>query len=225
MPRRRASSIALNVRWRSIASGVVRTTSCSTPPMTLLTVPSSPVDRPARLEQRPGQERRGGLAVGPGDPDHLKGRGRIAIEAGGGGSHGLPAIRHLDLGHRHLERAFHHQGHRSPLHRLGGEVVPVPREPGDTEEERPGDHVAIVIGQTRDLEIPGGRRDARDHLVEAHRGPSVGVGPEEARRPLVRASHRPGGRLRAMVMPPSAAEAAGRGIGRLPRSITRSTMP
>ena len=42
-----ASSMAANVRWRSIASGVVRTTSCSTPPITDLTVPSSPHGRPA----------------------------------------------------------------------------------------------------------------------------------------------------------------------------------
>ena len=42
-----ASSISAKVRWRSIASGVVRSTSCSTPPITLLTVPSSPVGRPA----------------------------------------------------------------------------------------------------------------------------------------------------------------------------------
>ncbi len=41
-----ASSIARNVRCRSIASGVVRTTSCSSPPITLVTVPSSPVGRP-----------------------------------------------------------------------------------------------------------------------------------------------------------------------------------
>ena len=41
------SSISANVRWRSIASGVVRWTSCSVPPITLLTVPSRPLWRPS----------------------------------------------------------------------------------------------------------------------------------------------------------------------------------
>ena len=39
------SSISRNVRCRSIASGVVRSTARSTPPITLLTVPSRPVWR------------------------------------------------------------------------------------------------------------------------------------------------------------------------------------
>ena len=42
-----ASSIARNMRCRSIASGVVRTTACSTPPTTDLTVPSRPARIPA----------------------------------------------------------------------------------------------------------------------------------------------------------------------------------
>jgi len=41
-----ASTIARNVRWRSIASGVVRAVLSSTPPTTDLTVPSSPHERP-----------------------------------------------------------------------------------------------------------------------------------------------------------------------------------
>ncbi len=41
------SSMRLKVAWRSIASGVVRSTSSSTPPTTRLTVPSSPARRPA----------------------------------------------------------------------------------------------------------------------------------------------------------------------------------
>ena len=40
------SSIARKVAWRSIASGVVRSTSSSTPPTTRFTVPSRPVWRP-----------------------------------------------------------------------------------------------------------------------------------------------------------------------------------
>ena len=42
-----ASSIARKVACRSIASGVVRSTSSSRPPTTRLTVPSSPHGRPA----------------------------------------------------------------------------------------------------------------------------------------------------------------------------------
>ncbi len=42
-----ASSIALNVAWRSIASGVVRSTSLSAPPTICFTVPSRPVWTPA----------------------------------------------------------------------------------------------------------------------------------------------------------------------------------
>ena len=42
-----ASRIAANAACRSIASGVVRATSCSTPPTTDFTVPSSPVGSPA----------------------------------------------------------------------------------------------------------------------------------------------------------------------------------
>ena len=41
------SAIRRKVSWRSIASGVVRSTSSSTPPTTRFTVPSSPVWRPA----------------------------------------------------------------------------------------------------------------------------------------------------------------------------------
>jgi hypothetical protein len=41
----RASTIAANIRWRSIASGVVRTTGCSTPPTHEVTVPIRPVWR------------------------------------------------------------------------------------------------------------------------------------------------------------------------------------
>ena len=37
----------LKVAWRSIASGVVRSTSSSAPPTTRFTVPSRPVCRPA----------------------------------------------------------------------------------------------------------------------------------------------------------------------------------
>ena len=40
------SSISRNVRWRSIASGVVRTVGRSSPAMTEVTVPSRPVWRP-----------------------------------------------------------------------------------------------------------------------------------------------------------------------------------
>ncbi len=42
-----ASSISRKMRCKSNASGVVRTTSCSSPPTTDLTVPSSPVEIPA----------------------------------------------------------------------------------------------------------------------------------------------------------------------------------
>ena len=41
------STMRRKVCWRSIASGVVRSTSSSTPPTTRLTVPSRPVWRPA----------------------------------------------------------------------------------------------------------------------------------------------------------------------------------
>ena len=95
-----ASSIRRKVACRSIASGVVRSTSSSTPPTTCFTVPSSPHGDPRRLEDLPDQERRGRLPVGPGDPHHPQLRRRVALEPRRQRRHRRPRVRDHHLRHR-----------------------------------------------------------------------------------------------------------------------------
>ena len=93
------SSIRRKVACRSIASGVVRSTSSSTPPTTCFTVPSSPQRSPGRLEDLADQEGGRRLAVGPGDPDDPQLGGRIAAEARRDRRHRRPRV-----GDQHLRR-------------------------------------------------------------------------------------------------------------------------
>ncbi len=72
-----ASSIRRNVACRSIASGVVRSTSSSTPPTTCLHGPQQPALNPGGLEDLPQQERRRRLPVGPRHPNDSQLRRRI----------------------------------------------------------------------------------------------------------------------------------------------------
>ena len=67
-----ASSISRNVRWRSIASGVVRTPARRSPPTRLSIVPSRPGPAAGRREDRVEEERGRRLAVRAGDAGDLE---------------------------------------------------------------------------------------------------------------------------------------------------------
>ncbi len=113
-----ASAIRRNVAWRSIASGVVRSTGSSTPPTTRFTVPSRPVWIAGALEDLADQERGRRLAVRPGDPDHAQLRGRVAVEA------------HRRVGHRRPRVRDHAPGPRTAAARARARRRPRRPRPG-----------------------------------------------------------------------------------------------
>ena len=117
----------LNVAWRSIASGVVRSTSSSTPPTTRLTVPSRPGLPAGGLEQVANEERRGGLAVGAGDAHHVELGRRIAVEACRSRPHRRPHVVHHDLRHAEVEPPLGHERGGTALDRIRSEIVAVRR--------------------------------------------------------------------------------------------------
>ena len=131
-----ASSIRLKVASRSIASGVVRTTSSSTPPTTCFTVPSRPERRPSASRISRSRKAVVVLPLVPvipaivseavGSPKKRAAIGAIAARAS--------ATR--TCGHGQLEVALDHQRGRAGLDRGRGEVVPVGAEPRHAEVER-----------------------------------------------------------------------------------------
>ena len=158
------SSISRNVRWRSIASGVVRTVGRSSPATTEVTVPSSPHCRPARLEQRADEEGGGGLAVRARHPHYGQRGRRVPVEAGGRGGHRGAHVLDLDLRHAGVDRPRHDQRGGAARHRVGREVVAVAREPGHAEEQGAGLHRAVVVGQAADLD----RRPIAEQVSDGH---------------------------------------------------------
>ena len=111
------SSIRRKVACSSIASGVVRSTSSSTPPTTCFTVPSSPQRNPGRLEDLPDQEGGGRLPVRPGHPDHPQLRRRVAPEPSRQRRHRRPRVGDHHLRHRHLQLPLDDQRRRPSLDR------------------------------------------------------------------------------------------------------------
>ena len=161
-----ASTIAANVRWRSIASGVVRTTGCSTPPITDLTVPEQAAAAVGGLQQRAHEERRRRLAVGAGDADDRQPRRRVAVEARRGDRHRGADVVDLHLGHAEAERPRDHERGRAALDGVGGEVVAVAGEAGHAEEQEAGLHHAVVVGQAGDLHVG---RTLAEQVAQGHR--------------------------------------------------------
>ena len=161
------SSISRNVRWRSIASGVVRTTARSSPPTTDLTVPSSPHCAARAPRAARGQEGRRRLAVGPGDPGDAQRapsdrrrtaprRRAIAARTSSTSTSGTPS----PSGRCDDERR------RAARDRVGREVVPVAGEAGDAEEQGAGTDEPVVEGRGRRCDHVG---PVPEQLAERHR--------------------------------------------------------
>ena len=154
--RRRRRASRRRSRCRSIASGVVRATaSLARRRRSRSTVPSSPVRRPAGLEERAHEERRRRLAVGAGDPDRAQlARSGRRRSARGGGRH-----RRAHVGDER-PRARRGPSGRSTTSATapratasGGEVVAVAREARHAEEQRARASTrAVVVGERRDLD-------------------------------------------------------------------------
>jgi hypothetical protein len=120
------------------------------------------------LQQRPGQERGGRLAVGAGDPDHRQRGRRIAGQPGRGRGHRGAHVVDDDLGDRGAQRVVDDERRRAALDRLGGEVVAVAAEAADAEEDGAGlDHPGVV-GERPDVDR--GRRQIAEQVAEEHRG-------------------------------------------------------
>ena len=168
-----ASAIAANVRWRSIASGVVRTTGCSTPPITDLTVPSRPQRRSAASSSERTRNAVVVLPLVPVMPTTRQPRRRIAVEARRGHRHRGADVVHLHLGHAEAERARDHQRGGPALDGVGGEVMAVTGEAGHAEEQEPGLHETVVVGQAGDLQVG---RTLAEQVAQGHRPGSLRAG-------------------------------------------------
>ena len=126
-----------NVACRSIASGVVRSTSSSAPPTTCFTVPSKPGRHPRRLEDLADQEGRGRLAVGPGHPHHLQLRRSDLPRSAPPKAPWPPARPRPRPGQRGRSSSRSTTSADGPgLDCLRGELVPVRLLPGHAEEQR-----------------------------------------------------------------------------------------
>ena len=101
------------VACRSIASGVVRSTSSSTPPTTCLTVPSNPHCIPAASRISRIRNAVVVFPLVPVTPTTLSSAGRIPPEPSRQRRHGRPRIPDHDLGHRQLKLPLDNQ--RQPL--------------------------------------------------------------------------------------------------------------
>ena len=165
-----ASAIAANVRWRSIASGVVRTTGCSTPPITDLTVPSRPQRRSAASSSERTRNAVVVLPLVPVMPTTGSARRRVAVEARRGDRHRRADVRDLHLGHAEAERPRDHQRRRPARDGVGGEVMAVAGEPGHAEEQVAGLHRAVVVGQAGDLHVG---RTLAEQVAQGHRPGSL----------------------------------------------------
>ena len=165
-----AASIAANVRWRSIASGVVRTTGCSTPPITDLTVPSSPQRRSAASSS---ERTRNAVVVLPLVP---------VIPTTGSAAVGSPWKRAAATAIAERTSSTCTSGTPSPSGRattsaaaprcdgVGGEVVAVAGEAGHAEEQEAGLHRAVVVGQAGDLHVG---RALAEQVAQGHRPEST----------------------------------------------------
>ena len=119
---------------------------------------------PGRLQQRADEERRRGLAVGPRDTNYGQPGGGVPVEARGGDRHRGADVLDLHLRHAEVERPGDDERRRAAFDRVGREIVAVAREPGDAEEQGPGLHGTVVVGQAADLD----RRPIAEQLSDGH---------------------------------------------------------
>ena len=168
------SSIRLKVAWRSIASGVVRSTSSSAPPTTCLHGAEQAAPDPGRLEHLADQERGRRLAVCPSHPRDPQLGGRVAPEPGRDRRHRRPRVGDEDLRHLQLEPALDDEGRGPGLERRRRELVAVGPLADDAEEERPVGDPPAVVCQPADLDagVAGdlGTIEPSDQLSEFQRG-------------------------------------------------------
>ena len=131
--------------------------------------------RPAGgLEQLAHEMRRRRLAAGAGDADHRQLGRRVAVEARRGARHRGAHVVDSNLRHAQAERPLNDQRGGAARHRIRCEVVAVAGEPGHAEEQRPGHHRAVVVGEARHLHVgPVAEQLAQRH---ATRNPRAGAG-------------------------------------------------
>ena len=148
------SSIARRSACRSIASGVVRCTARSCPPITDLTVPSSPTGARG-LHQRADQVGAGRLAVGTRHAEDLQLAGRLAVEARRERRHRGPHRGDPDLGHAEPRARARSRAPQPRSTACAAKAWPSAREARDAEEQRPVADGAGVVGECGDLHRPG----------------------------------------------------------------------
>ena len=169
-----ASSISRNVRWRSIASGVVRTTARSSPPTTDLTVPSRPEEHARALEQRAREERGRRLAVGAGDPGDAQRRRRVAVEARRGARHrGAHVRRPRTSGTPRPSGRCTTSATAPRATASGAKSCPSRVKPGTQKNSVPGADEPVVERQARDDHVGA----VPEQLAERHAAGSLRVRP------------------------------------------------
>ena len=89
------------------------------------------------LQQVPHEERRGRLAVGPGDSDDGELGGRVAVEGRREWRHRCPCIADQHLGRFELQGPFDDQGRGPGIDGRRGEVMAVVRSPGKQKNSVP----------------------------------------------------------------------------------------
>ena len=168
-----ASSMARNARWRSIASGVVRTAGFALPADPALDGAHQPGPPAGGFEDRVEEVGRGGLTRRSRDARDLELSGRVVEEGGRGGGHRGTRVLDDDLRHRDGQLPLDRERHCAALDRGGGEVVPVGARPWDAEEERTRPDAPRRVRQVRDLhrvvadDLLG--RERRTELAQLHR--------------------------------------------------------
>ena len=136
------------------------------PPITDLTVPSSPHCRPAASSSA---RTRNAVVVFPFVPvtpttssDAVGSPKKRAAAT----RHRRADVLHHDLGHPEAERPLHHQRRRAARDRVGREVVPVAGESRHAEEQRARLHRPVVERQARDAHVGG---PFAQQLAQGHR--------------------------------------------------------
>ncbi len=168
-----ASTMRRNVRCRSIASGVVRSTGSAAPPTICSMVPSRPHCTPAASRIARVTYAVVVLPFVPGHARDAQRTRRLAEEAVGERRHGGARIGDDRLRHGDVERPLAHHGDRAGGDRGGGVVVPVTERAGHADEQRSGDDATRVVGEVGHLDAVRPVQDrahveGAEQVVEQH---------------------------------------------------------
>ena len=190
-----------NVRCRSIASGVVRSTGSATPPTRCSIVPSSPHVPPAASRIARVTKAVVVLPFVPVTPATRSVRVGAPKKRSASGAIAPRASATIDLRHADIERALGDHRHGAGRHRRGRVVVAVDDRPGYAHEQRTGYDTAGVVRDVGDLHrvAASHHRAHVEHVeqpVEQHRrsvlpppsghGGSPSDGPDHPQRRLIR---------------------------------------